>query len=91
MNNIKKAERDFEIYRLYDIRVYEYRKEPYGWIKDPIGLIITMVEVSHYYNWEDELEVYYIGKDSKGDKVIFKGITYYWENLDYERGEWEIL
>lgn len=88
MNNIKKAEKDLEIYRLYDIQVFEYRKEPYGWIKNPIGLIITLQGISHYYNWEDELEVYYKGRNSLGEEIIFKGITYYWEYFEYERGEW---
>lgn len=88
MNNIKKAERDLEIYKLVDIRVYSYRKEPFGWINDPIGIIINLEKISHYYSWEDELEVYYMGKNSKKEEIIFKGITYYWKDEEYERGEW---
>jgi hypothetical protein len=87
--NIKKIERDFKIYSLYPIRVYEYRREPYGWVIDPIGLVVTVMDISHYHLWEDEAEVYYRGKDSKGEEILFKGITYYWEYYWYERGEWE--
>lgn len=73
---------------MYDIKVYEYRLEPYGWVSNSIGIEVKLERIHHYYLWSDEIEVYYLARDRYNTEIIFKAITYYPEVCWYELGEW---
>lgn len=85
---IKKAFKDLNIYQNYTFRIYKYFVDNLGWINNPIGILVQPKEIHHYYNYSDELEVYYTGRllsriyDT--NDVLFLAGNYYSPNDDHD-------
>lgn len=98
-NWIKKLETDFNIYSLYNVLVYRYYEDCYGWVDlNHSPQIAHFIEIDYWdydtFNYPTDIVVYYKAKVSN-KIVMVEGINYYWDVMsgtwNYHHLWWEYL
>lgn len=90
---INKIEKDFKIYSQYNVLIYEYYLDNYGWVSSLTeGIPAHFLSIEYWDYDTEDIIVYYNAKISK-EIVMVEGINYYRYNnrWDYHHIWWEFI